>query len=115
MQMLEWGIEYAGDDNWNNCIVKSVEECAEPKPSAWTTPVVTSIITKNFKDNAQKATLGYLENRTWDTSVLNNVLDYMENNKLEGGDAAYYFLVEYPDVWTQWVGDRAQQKIKDSL
>jgi len=39
----------------------------------------------------------------------------MENNKLEGGDAAYYFLVEYPDVWTQWVGDRAQQKIKNSL
>ena len=115
MQMLDWGIDYAGDDNWNNCIVKSVEECADPKPTAWTTPVVTSVISKKFKDTASKDTLGYLENRIWHTEVLNSVLDHMENNKLDGNDAALYFLVQYGDIWKEWVSDEAQLKIKDSL
>ena len=113
--MLDWGIDYAGDDNWNNCIVKSVEECADPKPTAWTTPVVTSVISKKFKDTASKDTLGYLENRIWHTEVLNSVLDHMENNKLDGNDAALYFLVQYGDIWKEWVSDEAQLKIKDSL
>ena len=77
--------------------------------------VVTSVISKKFKDSASEGTLSYLENRIWETSILNSVLDHMENNKLEGSDAAHYFLVEYPDVWKKWVGSNAQQKIKDSL
>ena len=115
MQELDWGIQYAGDDNWNNCIVKSVEECTDPKPSAWTKPVVNTIITNKYKDRAKHDTINYLENRIWKTSVINDVLNYMESNKLEGGDAANYFLVEYPDLWKQWVSEKAQQKIKNSL
>ena len=78
-------------------------------------PIGAKLFTNKYKDIAQHDTINYLENRIWDTSVINNVLDYMESNKLEGGDAANYFLVEYPDVWKQWVSERAQQKIKDSL
>ena len=115
MQMLDWGIGYAGDDNWNNCISKPVAECSEPKPTAWTTPVVSTVVTKNFMETASSDAIEFLGNRVWDTQVLNSVLDHMNTNSLDGADAAIYFLKNYEDKWTAWVSDEVELKIKSSL
>lgn len=115
MKMMEWGIAYAGDDNWNNCIVKAVEQCETPKPSAWTTPVVSTVVTKNFLEVAGSDVIDFVKRRTWTSDVLNIQLDIMESNQLDGKAAALQFLQTREDVWKEWVSDQAFEKIKADL
>ena len=115
MVMLDWGIEYAGDDNWDNCIVKSVHECLEPKATAWTTPVVSTVVTQNFLDTASIESINYIQNRVWSTDILNKHLASMESKQLDGRMAAMSFLQKQIDVWKEWVNDEAYQKIIRSL
>ena len=32
---LDFGVEFAGRDNWDNCIMLPDEQSADPKPTAW--------------------------------------------------------------------------------
>mgnify|MGYP003323547165 FL=1 len=33
---VDFGVPFAGRDNWDNCIMLPAGECADPKPTAWT-------------------------------------------------------------------------------
>ena len=112
---VDFGVEFAGRDNWDNCIMKPAGECASPKPTAWTKSEVNSLITKSFKEKAGKGPTKYVEKRTYPGEVMNGMLVYMADNQAKGSDAAVEFLVRYPDVWTKWVPADVADKIRKGI
>ena len=114
MQAVDMG-EFAGKDNWDNCLSKPEQECADPKKSAWVKSEVYSIATDNFKKTAGQDGMKYLEKRTYPGPVMNGMLVWMGENQAEGADAAIEFLKTQEDVWTKWVSGSAAKKIKKAL
>jgi|TARA_B100001540_G_scaffold208998_1_gene184111 glycine betaine/proline transport system substrate-binding protein len=112
---VDFGVEFAGRDNWDNCIMKPAGECASPKQTAWTKSEVNSLITKSFKEKAGKGPTKYVEKRTYPGEVMNGMLVYMADNQAKGSDAAVEFLVRYPDVWTKWVPADVADKIRKGI
>ena len=112
---VDFGVEFAGRDNWDNCIMKPAGECASPKPTAWTKSEINSLITKSFKEKAGKGPTKYVEKRTYPGEVMNGMLVYMADNQAKGSDAAVEFLVRYPDVWTKWVPADVADKIRKGI
>jgi glycine betaine/proline transport system substrate-binding protein len=115
LQPVDFGVPYGGDENWNGCIVKPEQECANPKPSAWTHSEVNSLVTANFAKTGGKEVLSYVEKRTFPGPVMNGMLVYMADNQAKGSDAAVEFLVRYPDVWTKWVPADVADKIRKGI
>ncbi|MCA0044139.1 ABC transporter substrate-binding protein [Celeribacter litoreus] len=114
LQMLPFEAEFAGADNWDGCMVKSVDECADPQPSSWTESEVHSIATAEFAES-NPVVMGYLQNRVFPGSEMNAMLVYMNENQATGEDAAYEFLATKEDVWGAWVPEDVAEKIKDAL
>ena len=106
--------EWAGSDNWDNCIVKPEQECATPKASSWTHSAVSTVITDSFKNKGGVA-IDYLSARVFPGPVMNGMLVYMTENQAGGQDAAIEFLMQHEDLWTTWVSADAAAKIKAGL
>ena len=115
MLPIDFGVKFAGAENWDNCIVKPEQECANPKPSAWTKSEVNTIVTDNFKKNAGKQVMKYLKKRTYPGPVMNGMLVYMADNQAEGADAAIEFLKTQEAIWTKWVSSDVAKKVKAGL
>ena len=115
MVQLDWGVKFAGKKNWDGCIVKPEQECADPKPSAWTKSEVNTVVTDNFKTTASDAAVDYIETRVYPGNVMNGMLVYMNENQAEGPDAAIEFLKKHEEVWTKWVPSDVADKIKNSI
>ncbi|MEK9835069.1 MAG: ABC transporter substrate-binding protein [Deltaproteobacteria bacterium] len=114
MVPVPFGVPFAGSDNWDGCIVKPEQECADPKPSAWTHSEVNTVITDRFK-RAGGPAVDYLNNRVYPGAVMNGMLVYMADNQAGGADAAIEFLQKHEDVWTKWVSSSVAAKVKASL
>ena len=114
MVPVPFGVPFAGSDNWDGCIVKPEQECADPKPSAWTQSEVNTVITDRFK-RAGGPAVDYLNNRVYPGAVMNGMLVYMADNQAGGADAAIEFLQKHEDVWTKWVSSSVAAKVKASL
>ena len=112
---LDWGIPFAGKENWDGCIAKPEKDCANPKPTAWITPAVNTVVTDKFKKNADKNLITYFEKRTYPGKVMNGMLVYMTENQADGSDAAIEFLKKHENVWTKWLPAETVSKIKKSL
>jgi len=115
LQPVDFGVKFAGRENWDGCIVKPEQECANPKPSAWTHSEVNSLVTANFAKTGGKEVLKYVEKRTFPGPVMNGMLVYMADNQAKGSDAAIEFLKKHEDVWSKWVSSGAKKKIKAGL
>ena len=115
LQPVEFGVPFAGRENWDGCIVKPEQECANPKPSAWTKSEVNSLISANFAKTGGNDAITYVEKRTYPGPVMNGMLVYMADNQAKGSDAAVEFLKKHEDLWTQWVTSGAAKKIKAGL
>ena len=115
LQQLDFGVPFAGRDNWDNCITLAEQDCADPKPTAWTKSEVNSIVSANFAKTGGKDVLGYVEKRTYPGTVMNGMLVFMADNQAKGSDAAVEFLIKHEDIWTKWVSSSAAKKIKKSL
>lgn len=115
MVKLDFGVPFAGSDNWDGCIVKPEQECASPKPSSWTVSEVRSVVTADFKERAGPEVLAYLGKRTFPGEVMNGMLVYMTENQADGAEAAAEFLLRHEDVWEDWVDPATAEKIKASL
>jgi glycine betaine/proline transport system substrate-binding protein len=114
MQAVDMG-EWGGKDNWDNCLVKPEQECADPKKSSWVKSEVFTIATDNFKKTAGSDGMNYLKKRVYPGPVMNGMLVWMGENQAEGADAAIEFLKTQEDVWTKWVSSDAASKIKKAL
>ena len=115
LQPVDFGVPFAGRDNWDNCITLAEQDCADPKPTAWTKSEVNSIVSANFAKTGGKDVLSYVEKRTYPGTVMNGMLVYMADNQAKGSDAAVEFLIKHEDIWTKWVSSDAAKKIKKSL
>ena len=115
LQQVDFGVPFAGRDNWDNCVTLAEQDCANPKPTAWTKSEVNSIVTANFAKTGGKDALSYVEKRVFPGEVMNGMLVYMADNQAKGSDAAVEFLIQHEDVWTKWVSSSAAKKIKKSL
>ena len=115
LQPVDFGVPFAGRDNWDNCITLAEQDCANPKPTAWTKSEVNSIVSANFAKTGGKDVLKYVESRTFPGTVMNGMLVYMADNQAKGSDAAVEFLIKHEDIWTKWVSSDAAKKIKKSL
>ena len=115
LQQVDFGVPFAGRDNWDNCVTLAEQDCANPKPTAWTKSEVNSIVTANFAKTGGKEALSYVEKRVFPGEVMNGMLVYMADNQAKGSDAAVEFLIQHEDVWTKWVSSSAAKKIKKSL
>lgn len=115
MVKLEFGVPFVGDEHWNNCIALAEQECANPKPSAWTKSEVQTVVTDEFTATAGKDVMKFLKNRTYPGEVLNAMLVYMTDEQAGGEDAAAEFLASYTDVWKSWVPKKVAKKVKAAL
>ncbi|RPE66953.1 glycine betaine/proline transport system substrate-binding protein [Pacificibacter maritimus] len=114
LKMLPFEAEYAGDDNWNNCVALAEQDCADPQVTAWVESEVESVVTAEFAEKAGVAT-EYLKARVYPGEVMNAMLVYMTENQATGEDAAYEFLETHADLWTQWVPADVAEKVKAGL
>lgn len=110
MVPVPFGVPFAGSANWDGCIVKPEQECANPKPSSWTESVVNTIITDRLKKPGGPA-VDYFSKRVFPGPVMNGMLVYMADNQAGGSDAAVEFLQRHGDVWTKWVPANVAAKI----
>lgn len=111
---LPYGVPFAGNDNWDNCISKPEQDCANPKPSSWSKSEVITVITDNMKKNGDKAVIDYLKSRVYPGDVINSMLVYMSDNQASGEDAAIEFLRSQESIWQKWVPADIANKIKKS-
>jgi glycine betaine/proline transport system substrate-binding protein len=112
--MMDFGLPFAGKENWDGCIVKAEQDCADPKPSAWTKSEVHTVITDDFKKRVGPVG-DYFAKRIFPGPVMNATLAYMSDQQATGEDAAIEFLTKHADVWTGWVSADAAKKIKAGL
>ena len=115
MVLLPFEAEFAGTEHWNECIAKPVEDCADPKKTAWTASEINSVVTKEFKEKGGEAALEYLQKRSVPGDVVAEMLVFMAEEQATGEDAAIEFLKTKEDVWSKWVSSEAAEKIKASL
>lgn len=112
MVKLDFGVPFAGSENWDGCIVKPEQECDDPQPSSWTMSEVHTVVTDEFAKNAGDGVMAYLRNRVYPGEVMNGLLVYMDDNQAEGADAAVEFLRAHPDVWKAWVSEDVAMKVQ---
>ena len=114
MVPLDFGVPFAGKENWDGCIVKAEQDCANPKPSAWTKSEVHTVITDRFKKEGGAA-VTYLTKRIVPGPVMNAMLVFMADQQAGGADAAVEFLKKHEAIWSKWVSSDAAKKIKKAL
>jgi len=114
MVKLDFGVPFAGKENWDGCIAKKEDECANPKPSAWTKSVVNTIVSDKFMKRSG-AGAEFLKKRVYPGDVMNGMLVYMGDNQAGGEDAAVEFLKKHEAVWTKWVPADVAAKVKAGL
>ena len=107
--------EYAGKDNWDNCLSKPEQECANPKKSSWVKSEVFTVVSDNYKNTAGKAGMNYFKKRTYPGEVMNGMLVFMTEQKASGKDAAFEFLEKHGSVWEKWVSADVAKKVKAGL
>ncbi len=115
MVKLDFGVPFAGEENWGGCIAKPEQECDDPKPSAWTESKVHTVITDKLMKSGATDVMAYFERRVYPGDVMNEMLVYMGDNQADGADAAIEFLSNHPEVWGSWVGADAVSKVKAAL
>ena len=114
MVKVPFGVPFAGSENWDGCIVKPEQECADPKPSAWTQSEVITMVTDRMIAEEGMA-VDYLSNRVFPGAILNGMLVYMQENQADGADAATEFLKQHETIWTEWVPVEVSAKVKAAL
>lgn len=112
MQSVPFGVDYAGDENWNGCVV--MEDCPDPKPSSWVQSEVFTIVTDDFMKNGGEIN-DYLAARVYPGEVMGAMLVYMADEQAAGEDAAVEFLQKYEAIWTTWVSEEVAAKVKGAL
>jgi glycine betaine/proline transport system substrate-binding protein len=114
MVPLDFGVPFAGKENWDGCIVKAEQDCANPKPSAWTKSEVHTVITDSFKKKGGAA-ITYLSKRIVPGPIMNSMLVFMADEQAAGNDAAIEFLKRHEAIWSKWVSADVAKKIKKTL
>lgn len=114
MVMLPFEAEWAGAENWDQCIALSEQDCLDPQPTSWTVSEVETVVTARFMDEAGPAA-AYFGKRVFPGDVMNAMLVFMNENQATGEDAAYEFLERHQELWTQWVDEETADRVRSAL
>jgi glycine betaine/proline transport system substrate-binding protein len=114
MQLVDFGVPFAGAENWDGCIVKAEQDCADPQPTSWTNSEVHTVITDRLKQEGGVA-VDYLSGRIFPGPIMNAMLVFMANEQAGGEDAAIEFLNRHEDLWSTWVPADVAAKVKAAL
>ena len=115
MVKLDFGVPFAGTENWDGCIAKAEQDCEDPKPTAWTESEVHTVVTDDFKNSAGPEVMDYFGKRVFPGDVMNDMLVYMGDNQAAGEDAAIEFLLTRGDVWKSWVSAEVAGKVEEAI
>ncbi|MDS9469394.1 ABC transporter substrate-binding protein [Paracoccus sp. MBLB3053] len=111
MTKLDLGVEHDAE-HWHNCTVSNT--CANPHLNEWPRSDVFTAVTKEFAE-ANPVTMEYLGKRAWSNTTVNELLAWMGDNQATNEDGAWYFLENYPQVWTAWLPEDVAEKVKGAL
>jgi glycine betaine/proline transport system substrate-binding protein len=68
----------------------------------------------DFEDRAPGAA-AYVASRSFESSLLNKYLTYMNDNQASGEEAAIEFILNEEASWSKWVSEDAAKRIKKAL
>jgi glycine betaine/proline transport system substrate-binding protein len=106
---------FGGSENWDGCISLPEAECADPQVSGWVESRVNTVLSEDFKNNADPMAMEYFENRIYPGQVMGQMLVWMDDNQAGGADATTYFLQTYPEVWKGWVDDETAAAVEAAM
>ena len=112
MVKLEAGVPEDAAE-WKRC--NTVADCADPKPNAWPTDHVVTLVAKSFSEKAGPEVMDYLAKRSWSNDTVNKLMAWMTDNQASGEEGAKHFLEENADLWKAWVSPEAAKKIEAAL
>ena len=112
LKNIDFGVSYAGNMNWDRCMVKSQINCQNPKKTSWVKSEVFTLTNKNMsnKPNIFK----YLSNRKIPVSVMNQMMYAMAAKRMSGRNAANYFLNKYKPIKLSWFNNDNKNKYVDT-
>ncbi|PIE15597.1 MAG: ABC transporter substrate-binding protein [Rhodobacterales bacterium] len=113
LKLVPFGVEFAGMDNWTNCIATG-GECDNVQKTSWVKSEVYTIVTDEFMKNGGEIN-DYLAKRVFSAEAMGAMLVYMTDEQADGADAAIEFLLNYEDLWTTWVPADVAAKVKAAL
>lgn len=108
LMLMPFGIDFAGRENWDQCIV--LRTCENPQPSAWVRSEVHTITTAAFRD-AQPEAVAYLSSRIFPARVMNRLLERADEDGLTARQAARLFVAEFEPVWRAWLKPDFAEKV----
>ena len=115
LQAVDFGVDYAGDDNWVGCIALGADNCSDPQESSWITSRVNTLVSDNMFYNGPSGAMTYFGDRTYPGSVMNEMLVWMGDTGGTGADAAIEFLSSHGDTWKAWVSADIAASVEASL
>ncbi|MCI2393883.1 ABC transporter substrate-binding protein [Aliiroseovarius sediminis] len=86
----------------------------DPKPSAFPTAPVLTIVTKEFSEKHPEETQ-LLTNITFKTDTMSSLLAWQDENNATAEEAAVYYLQNNKDEWSSWLNDDAKEKLSALL
>ena len=111
MVALDMEAEHNAEE-WNTCTVDP--DCENPQVNDWAPAKVFTVVTDEFAEENAVA-MDYFKTRKWGNDTVNALLAWQADEKASNEDAAFYFLENNQDVWTQWVSDEVAEKVKAAL
>jgi glycine betaine/proline transport system substrate-binding protein len=96
---------HAGNQNADN---------PDPKPSAFPTAPVLTIVTRDFSEEHPEAT-ELMTNITFKTDTMSSLLAWQDENNATAEEAAVYYLRNNKDEWSAWLNDEAKQNLSKLL
>ncbi|PFG57754.1 glycine betaine/proline transport system substrate-binding protein [Vibrio sp. ES.051] len=99
-------------DEFVNCTTHAY--CDDPKPTMYPVSPVHTITTEAFANRAPQA-YQYFTKRGFTNADMNQLLAWMEDNQADGEETMFYFLENYPQIWTHWVSQDVADKVQRAL
>lgn len=112
MVRLDFGVPHDAAE-WARCNAKA--DCPDPKPNAWSTDRVQTLVTAKYAERAGQPVMDYFKARSWSNATVNKLLAWMTANQAVGEDGAKHFLRSQKEIWTKWVSPEAAKKIQAAL
>ncbi|HBM59046.1 ABC transporter substrate-binding protein [Salipiger marinus] len=86
----------------------------DPKPSAFPTAPILTVMTKDFSDNNPELA-DFFSKVSFKTSEMSQLLAWQDENNASTEEAAVYYLQNNKEVWSEWLNDEARGNLSSLL
>lgn len=108
LKSLDFGVPYAGNMNWDRCIVKPKKNCQNPQKTSWVKHEVFTITSRKISKKTDIS--NYLANRKIPLSVMNQMLVIMAEQRASGKEAAKIFFNKFNTIKLSWFNKDIKNK-----